>query len=142
MREVEHPNDPLVAELVEDGAVFATRLDEATPAQTGEMVRHFRLGDPEPFHELADRQLALRSEQLEDPEPDRIAEATEVLRDEVGLGRGIRQTERRSGTHQALTISAALDMTPTALARPSAVGARASSPAPQPRGPGRSCVCR
>jgi hypothetical protein len=37
---IEHPNDALVADLVEDGAVHASCLDEATPAQTSEMVRH------------------------------------------------------------------------------------------------------
>jgi hypothetical protein len=59
--EVEHPSDAFVADLVEDGAVLASCLDEAAPAQTGEVVRHLRLRDPQTLDELPDGQLALRS---------------------------------------------------------------------------------
>ena len=76
------------------------------------MVRHLRLRDPQPLDELPDGQFALRSKQFEDPQPDRVAEAAEVLRDQVRLDRSLRQAERRSGsTHQSATISASLDMT-------------------------------
>ena len=95
VREIEDPDHPLVGDPVVDGAVLPARVDKPAPAQTGEMVGDLRLCDPEPLDELADRQFALLLQQLEDVQPRRIAEAAEVLRDEIAPGRGLRETEGR-----------------------------------------------
>lgn len=111
MREVEHRDNALVGDPVEHGAVLTACLDEAAPAQAREVVRHLRLCEPEPFDQLADRELALVTKQLENPQANRVAETAEVLRDEIGLDRSLGKTKRRGGTHQAASISACLDMT-------------------------------
>ena len=93
--QLEHCDHPLVGDPVVDGAVLAVRVDEAAPAKTGEVVGHLRLCDPEPLDELADGQLALLLEQLEDAQSRRIAETAEVLGDEIGPGRGVGKSEGR-----------------------------------------------
>ena len=57
--EVEHRDDARVGDPVVDGAVLAAGLDEAAPAQTGEMVGDLRLRLAEPLDQLTDRELAL-----------------------------------------------------------------------------------
>ena len=66
VREVEDRDHSLVGDPVVDGAVLPAGVDESAPAKTGEVVGHLRLCDPEPGDELADRQLTLLVEQLED----------------------------------------------------------------------------
>jgi cytochrome c biogenesis protein CcdA len=74
--------------------VPAPRLDESAPAQTGEVVGDLQLRLAEALDQLADRQLAFRLQQLEDPKPDRVAESAEVLRDEIDRGGSGRKAER------------------------------------------------
>ena len=100
VRESEQLDDARVGDSVVDGAVLPARLDEPAPAQAGEVVRHLRLREPEPFDELPDRQLALVAEKLEDPQPDRVAEAAEVLGDEIGADRA---SGRRNGETGLIT---------------------------------------
>lgn len=94
VREVEDQGHPLVGDPVVDGPVLSARVDEAAPAQAGEVVGRLRLGDAEPLDELADGQLALLLQQLEDAQPGWVAQSAEVLGDEIGLGRGLRKPER------------------------------------------------
>jgi hypothetical protein len=79
VREVEHLDDALVRDPVVDDPVLAAGSDEAAPAKTDEVGGDLRLGEPEPRDELADRQLALLAQQLEDAKSSRIAEAAEVF---------------------------------------------------------------
>jgi hypothetical protein len=81
--------------------VLAAGLDEAAPAKAGEVVGDLRLGDPEAVDELADRELALLAEELEDAKAGRVAQAAEVLGDEIGLGRGGGQSKGRDLGHMA-----------------------------------------
>ena len=83
VRQVDHPHDSLVGDPVVDDAMLAPCLDEAAPAQAGEMVRHLRLRRPEPIDQLSHRQLALVAQQLEDANARGVAEPAEVLRDQV-----------------------------------------------------------
>src|SRR2546428_12628748 len=92
--EVEHRDHSLVGDPVEHRALLTPRLDEATPAQAGEMIRDLRLRHTKTCDELADRQLALTAQQLEDPQPDRITQPAEVLRHQVARQRRGRKTER------------------------------------------------
>ena len=94
VREVDHLRDALVGDPVEHGAVLAPRLDEPAPAQAGEVVGDLRLRFAEPLDQFADRELALGPQQLEDPDPRGIAEAAEVLGDQVAASRRFRQLER------------------------------------------------
>src|SRR5439155_21292743 len=80
---------------IEDDPTLPPRLDEAAPAQTGEMVRDLRLRYPQPLHELTNRQLPLVAQQLEDPQARRLAKPAEVLRDQIRLDRRLRQAKRR-----------------------------------------------
>lgn len=95
VRELEDPDHAFVGDPVVDGAVLLACLDEAAPAQAGEVIGHLGLRDPEPFDELTDRELAVLLQQIQDPQPRRVAQAAEVLGDEVGLGRGLGKTEGR-----------------------------------------------
>jgi hypothetical protein len=95
VREVENPDHPLVSDPVVDRPVLSARVDETAPAKTGEVVGHLRLCEPEPLDELADGELALVAQQFEDAQPGRVAEAAEVLGDEVGPGRGLGKSEGR-----------------------------------------------
>src|SRR2546426_12108529 len=95
VRELEHLQHTLVCDPIEDDPMLPPRLDEATPAQTGEMVRDLRLWHPQPLHQLADREFPLVAQQLEDPQSRRLAQPPEVLRDQIRLDRRLRQPERR-----------------------------------------------
>jgi hypothetical protein len=57
------------------------------------VVGDLRLGQVKPANQLADAELAIGSEQLEDPQSDRVAQASEVLRHELGRERRGRQPE-------------------------------------------------
>src|SRR5262249_55028779 len=48
----------------------------------------------QPHHQLTDRELALVAKQLEDAQAYRVAEAPEVLGDEVGARRRLRNPKR------------------------------------------------
>lgn len=91
--QVEHLDDALVGDPVVDDPVLPAGGDEAAPAQTSEVVGDLRLGEPEALHEAPDRELTLLAQQLEDSKPGRVAEAPEVLRNEVGPGRGLGKSE-------------------------------------------------
>jgi acyl-CoA reductase-like NAD-dependent aldehyde dehydrogenase len=91
LREIEQLRDALVRDAVVDDAMLAPRLHKTAPAQAGEMIRDLRLRLPEARDELADRQLTLVAQQLEDAHPGRVAEAAEVLRDEVAVSRSFGQ---------------------------------------------------
>lgn len=95
VRELDDLRYPLVGDPVVDGAMVAAALDEAAPTKTGEVIGHLRLCEPEPRDELTDGELALLLEQLEDAQPGRVAEATEVLGDEVCPRRGLGKSEWR-----------------------------------------------
>jgi hypothetical protein len=56
--EPQHLQHPLIGNPVEDVRVAPFALDESAPAQTGQMVRHLRLGLPQLLDQLAHRQLA------------------------------------------------------------------------------------
>src|SRR5207237_6229108 len=73
VRELEHPEHPLVRDPVEDDAMLPSRLDEPAPTETGEVVRDLRLRHPEPLHQLTDRELALVAQQPEDAQSRRLA---------------------------------------------------------------------
>ena len=94
VREADHPHDSLVGDPVVDDAMLAPRVDEAAPAQAGEMVRHLRLRHAEPLDQFSHRQLALVAQQLEDANAGEVAEAAEVLRDQVASDRCFRKAER------------------------------------------------
>src|SRR5262249_20148502 len=94
VREVEHLHDPPARDPVVHGAMLASRGDESAPAQTRQVVRHFRLRLAETLDKLAHRQLTPLAQQLEDPQPYRIAQAAEVLRDEIAPRRRLRELER------------------------------------------------
>ncbi len=70
--------DSRIADAVVHDTVLATRVDEPAPAQTCEVVGHLRLRDAEGARQLADGVLTL-AEQLEDPDPRRVAQTPEVL---------------------------------------------------------------
>ncbi len=91
--QVEHLDDAAVGDPVVDDPVLPAGGDEAAPAQTREMVGDLRLGEPEAVGKLADRELVLLAQQLEDAKPSRVAEAPEVLRDEVVPDRGFGESE-------------------------------------------------
>lgn len=55
----------MVRQPVDDASACLFGLDQATPAQAGQMVRHPALGGAKGSDELADRAVAL-SEQLQD----------------------------------------------------------------------------
>ena len=90
LSELEQLEDSWVGDPVEDAPLLALGLDEAAPAQAGEVVGDLRLRYAEPLDELADGQLAFVAQQLEDADPGGVAEAAEVLGDEVALGRSAR----------------------------------------------------
>jgi hypothetical protein len=83
VRKIEDLDDALVGDPVVNGAVLAAGLDEAAPAQTGEMGGDLRLRQSEPLDQLADRELNLVAEQLENAHSGRIAEPAEVLGDKI-----------------------------------------------------------
>ena len=95
LRQLQHRLHPCVADSVEHGAALASRLDEPAPAKAGEVIRPLRLRQREPVDELADAEFPFALEQLEDAQPDRIAQSAEVLRDEIRLVRCRRKPERR-----------------------------------------------
>ena len=65
--------DALVRDPVMDNPVLAARLDEATPTQTGKVVRDLWLRNPKPPDQLTDRQLTSATEKLQDAKPGRVA---------------------------------------------------------------------
>src|SRR2546422_1025672 len=73
VREPEHLQHPLVRDPNEDDAMVASRLDEAAPAQTSEMVRDLRLRRPQSPRQLANGELTLVAKQLEDAQSRRLA---------------------------------------------------------------------
>jgi hypothetical protein len=105
VREAEHLEHPLVGDPVVDGAVLATAVDEAAPAQAGEVARNLRLRGADPLDQLADRALAL-GERLKYPQPGGVAEAAEVLGDDVDLDRLLGELERRfsDGCHVGFSL--------------------------------------
>jgi len=106
---VEHLDDALVGDPVVDGAMLAAGLDEAAPAQTGEMVGDLRLWLAEPLHQLTDRELTLVAQQLENAHSGRIAEPAEVLRDQVAAHRRCGKAERGfTGGHERLLYLSAI----------------------------------
>jgi hypothetical protein len=52
VREVEDRDHPLVGDPVVDGPVLSARVDEAAPAQAGEVVGRLRLRNAKPLDEL------------------------------------------------------------------------------------------
>src|SRR5438067_7586130 len=94
MGKVEHLDAAFVGDPVVDGAMLAPRLDEAAPAQTGEVVRDLRLRLAQPLDQLPHRQLSLVAQQLQNLHPRLVAETAEVLGDQVAAGRRFGQTER------------------------------------------------
>jgi hypothetical protein len=86
--------DASVGDPVEDAPVLPATLDESAPSQAGEVVRDLGLADPEPLDEIADRPLAV-AQQPQDAQARRVAQPTEVLGQQVGLGRLLGQRERR-----------------------------------------------
>ena len=84
-----------VRKPVDDGTIVAAGGDEAAPAQAAEVCRHGRLRHLQQLHQLARGELAGLVQQPQDPQPRRIAEPAEVLRDQIGLRRRVRQDERR-----------------------------------------------
>ena len=100
LRQLQHRIHPCVADSVEHGAALASRLDEPAPAQAGEVIRYLRLRQRQPADKLTDTEFPLASEQVEDAQPDRIAQPSEVLRHQIRLERGCGKTERR-GTDRA-----------------------------------------
>jgi hypothetical protein len=93
--EREELRDALIGEAVIDGRVVAACVHESAPAQAGQVVGHLRLGLGEAIDELAHRQLAVVTEQLEDANACRVAERAEVLADELGLRRAFRKRKGR-----------------------------------------------
>jgi len=92
VREPDDRRDAPVCNAVVDDPVLAPRLDEAAPAETGEMVRDLRLAGSEQPDELADRVLALE-EELEDPKPGGVTEGAKVLREDLRPRRLVGETE-------------------------------------------------
>ncbi len=76
-----------------DAAELAAALDEAAPAQAGEVAGDLRLRNAEQLDQLAHRALVFR-QRFEDAKAGGVAEAAEVLRDDVGLDRLLREPER------------------------------------------------
>ena len=95
LRQVQYRVHPRVGDSVEHCPALAAGGDEAAPAKAGEVIRHLRLRQREPVDELADAEFPFALEQLEDAQPDRIAQSAEVLRDEIRLVRCRRKPERR-----------------------------------------------
>ena len=99
-----------VRDPVVDNPVLAARLDEATPTQTGKVVRDLRLRNPKAGHQFTNRQLRSVTQELQDAKPGRVAQRAKVLRDQIGLHRCGGQTERSKLAHQRLFISEAEHM--------------------------------
>src|SRR5581483_9246583 len=93
--EGDDPRDTPVGDPVVDRAMVAARRDEAAPAKAREVVRNVGLGNCKTFDQLPDRELVLGLQQLDDPEPGRMGEDAEVLGEELGPGRRVRNVERR-----------------------------------------------
>ena len=93
--QLQHRPHPPIGYPVVDGAPLAARFDKAAPAQTRQMVGNLRLRQPESLDQLADCQLTLSLKQFKDPKPYRIAQAPEVLRNQIGWHRRRWQPERR-----------------------------------------------
>src|SRR6266852_4410286 len=93
VRKVEHADHALVGDAVVDGAVLTSRLDEAAPAQTGEVVRDLRLWQAEPLDQLTNREFPLVTKQLENPDARLVAQPAEVLRDQIATSRGVGKTK-------------------------------------------------
>jgi hypothetical protein len=87
--------DSPVREPVVDARVLAAGLHETAPAQARQVIRDLGLRLAEPLDEIADRQLAVLPQQLEDAHPRRVAQPAEVLGDQVGLCGRLREHERR-----------------------------------------------
>jgi hypothetical protein len=85
--EFDQTTDPGVGKPVVDDPVLAPRLDEATPAQAGQVVGDARLRDSEPLDDLADRELLALGEGLEDAKPRAVGKDAEVLREQIDLAR-------------------------------------------------------
>jgi hypothetical protein len=88
---------------------YSRRLStNPAPAQAREVVGDLRLRLAGELDELADRALAV-GKQLENPQSRPIAETEEVLRDDIGRHRLLRQLERGrlEGAHWSSSSSAA-----------------------------------
>ena len=85
--QIEHLEDTIVGDAIHNGSMTALGVEEAAPAQTGKVVRHLRLCLAQAGSEFADRELPLGPEQFEDADPKRVAEGSEVLRDDVARKR-------------------------------------------------------
>ena len=92
--ETEQLGDALVGDPVVHGWVLAAGVDEAAPAQAGEMVGDLGLRLAELLDKLTDRQLVVLLEQLEDAHASGIAERAKVLADQLRLGRRLGERER------------------------------------------------
>src|SRR5919197_240213 len=95
--ESDHPAHLAVGDSVVDGAVLAAGGDEAAPAKAREVIGDARLGESESLDEVADRQLALGPERLEDPQTRPIGEDAEVLGEQLRFRRRAGDFERSVG---------------------------------------------
>ena len=92
--QLEHRPHPLVRDPVIDGATVTAGRDETAPAQARKMVRDLRLRQSKPANELTDAQLTFAAKQFEDPQPDRVTQPAEVLRDQIARQRHRGKPER------------------------------------------------
>ena len=90
--QVDHVRHPLVSEPVEDPLAPTLGADEAAPAQRREVVGDLGLRLLERRHQLAHGAL-LVAQQRQDSQPGGIAEAAEVLRQQVHVRRVGRQAK-------------------------------------------------
>jgi ketosteroid isomerase-like protein len=84
---------PPVGQAIDHRAILAPGVHKAAPAQAAQMSRHRGLRHLQAPHQLAGRQLAGFPKHPQDPQASRIAEATEVLGQQLGAARGIGQCE-------------------------------------------------
>ncbi len=83
-----------VGDSVVHGAVLAPRVNEPAPTQTRKMIGQVRPPEAQAQGQLADRHLGALVQELEYPHAGWVGEHLEVLGDEVGLGRLLRELER------------------------------------------------
>lgn len=95
--EREEPSNALIGDAVTNGPTLAMTVYEPAPPQTREVIGDLRLRLPHRGHQLTHRELTAGLKQLQDAHSRRIPQPTEVLRDKVSLGRGVRQNKRGSG---------------------------------------------
>ncbi len=105
--EIEQLLYAFVGDPVVDDRMLAPAVDEAAPAETGEVVGHLRLSNAQLLDELTDRALFV-PQKLEDPQSRRIAQTAEVLRYEIWRRRPLGQAER-PGTRCRVVICVPAD---------------------------------